>query len=404
MRITGFYASGYAAFRRPLALDDIGDVTILHGANNSGKSSVLRALELYFHVLGAGESVTRDPVQTMDRTECPFDELLTRSLRRPEPEPIVLRADWRLCPEELAAYSLTSERPIRSVRTEIELRPVNRTLEIRVLKWLHGDRDVAQMTRDREPAETQLGAQLRRLLADAFPYRYDRPVFPIRYAGAMGGGLPASLCDGLFDSRQARDGKRRDAWRRFERLAESLRPELGSGSWDTVFDRASGQAGVVFLSGEEVVDPALLSDGIRRYLALIAELALAEEPVLFYEEPEWRLSPTLQVRFLECLRAVIAKRDRGQCFLTTHSTTLAAGADAREVVIGEDGPELVRRPAESASRLVAPPEPGGDLNGLIGLVEELAELEPEELVEAAVGRAVEADVGRRGSDPGLRHR
>lgn len=358
------------------------DINVFYGPNNAGKSNLLRAIELYFRLLGQGESVTRAQSQTLDRLDARTHELLTRGFNRLDPQPITLQADWSLTQKDLDSAGLHPEQPCHTISTTLEVKLIGRVLELRVQRWVMGDKDISQLDRTKDAPLVGFGQQIRRLLSDARPFQQDQPVLPVLYAGKPSAGCPPALRDALFDARQSLNATQRRRWSLFSDLAGGLKLELGEGHWDTVFDRATGQADLIYIHGNDPRTMEDMGDGVVRMVSLLAELALAQEPWICLEEPEWRLSPEMQRRF-----ATLARRALGsgvgpkQYFVTTHSPTMAACGAAFGMEVDEGIPYLQKRPWLSGEVATATSEEAGpDLGQLIGLVETLAEIDPDELV------------------------
>jgi hypothetical protein len=122
-------------------------------------------------------------------------------------------------------------------------------------------------------------------------------------------------------------------------------------------------------------------------VSLTAELCLAEERYLAMEEPEWRLSPDLQARLRNIARRVVRERvGARQVLISTHSPYLTAGTQAFSLSRGEDKVVAEAKPWDDLGSTAGEAdenegaEPLGDL---IGLVESLAEIEPEKLLAGA---------------------
>lgn len=384
MRLKSITIQGFANFTRALAVGPLEDVNVFYGPNNVGKSNLLNALELYFRLLGAGESVTRAQRQILDEPDEALRELALAAFNRKETRPIIFNAEWVVNNEDLEQYGLFPEVPCCRVLTCLELSLANRNLEIQTPRWMLGDRDVAAMDRAKEGAVIAFAQQVRRLLADACPFQFEHPVLPCGRAGAGSDLFPQSLRDALFDARQSIAPEARRRWSVFAELIAAFRAELGPGSWETVFDRPTGRADLVYLGEAETLTLERMGAGVQRLAGLLGELVLAREPYVCLEEPEWRLSPALQERFVEMARRVLqAGLGPRQVFITTHNPSMAALGAAFALEPGEDGPTLEGKPWSLSP-------PGGvngtgvpsdhDLGQLIGLVEELAELDPEKLL------------------------
>lgn len=395
MRILSFKVTGYANFVQPLALAPLDEINVLYGPNNCGKTNLVNAMELYFRLLGASEGVTKEPVQRVDDPDSRLSELLAGAFNRARPEPINFVVNWSVPQTELEQWGVVAELPCGSLTTELELKQVNRTYELRVLRWMLKDQDLAKLDKAKDLRPLQFGQQLRRLLADATPFKSDRPVPPLRRAHAEGL-IPQELCNRLFDARQSLSPDERKRWSLFSRLAGNLEAELGPGAWDTAFDRVTGQASLVYVNGDEAIRIQSLGSGVQRMLCLLGELCLAVEPWVALEEPEWRLSPDLQRRFISlAARALEAGVGPKQLFITTHSPVLGNSGKPFSMEIVDGSPVVESKPWLVDGLRGGATEPG--LGGLIGLVEELAEMDPDEMMpgETAPKPAEKAWAGAR---------
>lgn len=385
MRLRSFTIQNFANFVQPVTFGPLDDVNVVYGPNNAGKSNLLRALELYFRLLGAGEAVTKNQQQMLDESDPALWQLVASSISRSDPKPLLFTANWSISDNTLERYGLFPELPCSSITTVLQLTPGSRALELRIQKWQMGDQNVAEMDRAKDLTKVGFAQQVRRLLADACPFQFEKPVLPCGRFAQSFEPFPQSLRDNLFDARQSRSAEQRRRWSVFARAAGELSAELGEGAWDTVFDRVSGHADVIWMQGESSLNLEDMGAGVQRMAGLLAELALAREVYACFEEPEWRLSPTLQSRFVrqarQIVRSAIGPR---QVFITTHSPVMARGGTPFAVDLVDGAPFIEQRawiePGDSAGD-ASVNGAGPDLDQLVGLVEELAELDPDEILE-----------------------
>lgn len=387
MRIEQFRFTGFANFTQPVTWGPLEEVNLLYGPNNVGKSNLLRAVELYFHLLGAGDVVTKSQRQILDQPGAALAELMSASTPRnrgTEPQSLVFDVTWSLTEQDLQESGLFPDHPCWRVETVLEAVPSPRSIDLRIQRWMLEGMDVAQMEKDSNPAQVGFAQQIRRLLADARPFQFEQPVLPVARIGTGTSLFPQSLRDALFDARQSVAPEARRRWALFAELASTLSTELGPGTWDTTFSREAQRADVVYLNGDLVMTLEEMGSGIQRAAALLAELCLCGERWVLLEEPEWRLSPALQSRLVSLARRVLeAKLGPRQLFITTHSPMLTAQGEAFSVEMGTTGPTVTVKPwvlaggmAREEQAVSAPPE----LGDLIGLVESLADLDPEILL------------------------
>jgi hypothetical protein len=136
---------------------------------------------------------------------------------------------------------------------------------------------------------------------------------------------------------------------------------------------------LVYVNGDEAIRIQSLGSGVQRMLCLLGELCLAVEPWVALEEPEWRLSPDLQRRFISlAARALEAGVGPKQLFITTHSPVLGNSGKPFAMEIVDGSPVVESKPWLVDGLHGGATEPG--LGGLIGLVEELAEMDPDEML------------------------
>jgi hypothetical protein len=237
--------------------------------------------------------------------------------------------------------------------------------------------------------------------------------------------VPQAIREALFDARQAVDRELRRRWSLFAQLAAALEPELGPGQFETAFDRQTGRADLVFDNGEVAYPIGWLGSGVQHLVALLGSLALTRARYVALEEPELHLAQSLQGRLPDLLATVLASGcGPQQFFVASQSRALDAGDNSFVMERAGAAPQLVQRawdesaaatavsaPAQGArpaadrrlstgsgpsatdrprsgagspaSPAGAPAAGGGDLDNLIGLVDQLSGLEPEEIVPQA---------------------
>lgn len=395
MRIEQFRVSEFANFSQPVAWGPLKEINLLYGENNVGKSNLLRAVELYFHLLGVGEAVTKSQRQIVDAPSAELSALFDASfprLRGTEPRPLVFQVEWSLTEEDLRESGLFPDHPCWRVETFLEATPTGRSVDLRILRWALEGNDVAQLEKDTHPALVGFAQQLRRLLADARPFQFELPVLPVARLGNSNALFPQDLRDALFDARQSVAPEARRRWTLFAELAGTLAKEVGPGAWETTFSRADQSADLVYLNGDQVITLEELGSGIQRVAALLAELCLCSERWVLLEEPEWRLSPALQARLVRLSRRVLdANVGPRQLFVTTHSPTLAAQGEAFSVERDGEVPKVIAKPWDLSAGLAIDDEEEiastPELGDLIGLVETLADIDPEVLLAEELHRA-----------------
>src|SRR5438477_104237 len=120
MQIQSFKVQGFAHFVEPVTLAPLREINVLYGPNNAGKSCLLRAVDLYFRLLGAGEAVTKAQRHILDKPEDELFERLTACFTRGTPTPIRFEVQWSLTDADLHAAGLHPDYPCGRVVTTLE--------------------------------------------------------------------------------------------------------------------------------------------------------------------------------------------------------------------------------------------------------------------------------------------
>ncbi len=335
----------------------------------------------------------------------PFDAIFNAVNR----VPIHWQVTLSVPPEELREAGLEPACPTDPCTISLELAPVASGAQLRVLQFQMGNVDVAQDT-SRDVGQTGFAQALRAFIAGTYFGESDRTVKPFALLdpyrrkaeeNGPGGLVPQWVRDDLFDARQSLDRERRSRWSLFVQLMRELEPELGPGRFDTAFDRATGRANLVYDASETALSIDRLGEGVQRMVALLGSLVLVRAHLVGFAEPELGLAPTLQQRFLRAVDRLLAvPGGPQQIFFTTHSPIMGAHDSAFALELRDGVPLVECRPWEGAGPLpplpdLAPSRMGGqaspaDLDGLIGLVDQLAEMEPDQRVAAAPAGAAKA--------------
>ena len=321
----------------------------------------------------------------------PFSEIFTAG----SPGTIRLQAEISLPEQELRDYNLEPEAPTDPIIITLELSPVASGAQLRVTQFQLGKLDVAKDG----SGPIGFAESLRAFIAGTFflqtedttrPFALDRSVSWRRRAGSCRRfNAPTAAGRAVRRAAIERQGAPRSL-DLFTQLMRELEPELGPGEFDTAFERETGRADLVFDSGQVAMPIDRLGAGVQRMAALVGSLVLVRASLVGFSEPELGLTPTAQQRLVRAAETLIAAPGgAGQLFFTTHSPILGAGETSFWMSTIDGAPTSEQRPCDGAEAL--PPLPDraaaggpvpGDLDSLIGLVDQLAELEPGALVGA----------------------
>jgi AAA domain, putative AbiEii toxin, Type IV TA system len=452
MKLNSFTVEGFKNLPQPVTFGPLQAINVLHGANNAGKSNLLQAMDVLFRLLGTGNQVSKSQVVGLENGEkligCSFTELFHLET----PTPIRWRVELSIDAAELEEMSIEPELPTDAVTLVADLTPgLAGAAQFRIEQFLLGERDgaspvdVAKLDPEKDIG-VAFAQTLRGVIAGTFALDDSRRGSPfarldLRCPGggeAGGGRVPQAIREALFDARQAVDRELRRRWSLFSQLAAALEPELGPGQFETAFDRQTGRADLVFDNGEVAYPIGWLGSGIQQLVALLGSLALTRARYVALEEPELHLAHSLQGRLPGLLATVLASGcGPQQFFVASQSRALDAGDNSFVMERAEAAPELVQRaweegpvgdgvvtarsgadgeqgvrrgdggapPAKPAvkqnpsSRPVAERSEGGDLDSLIGLVDQLSELEPQEIVPQAAGAGAPKAAPTSGGKP-----
>lgn len=431
MKINSFTVQGFRNLAQPVTFGPLDSYNLLHGPNGAGKSNLLQAMDIFFRLLGTGNGITKDArPTTLENGEqvigCHFRELFNIA----EPGPIQWEVEVSIGAEELEEMSIEAEQPTDQVTIGAEMVPaLGGQAQLRIVQFSLGDKDLAKLDPEKD-GDVAFGQTVRGFVAgmlDLDPTRRGSPFRrfdmrrPVHAAGsppAPGDGLvPTAILDALFDARQSLDREQRARWNLFARMSREMEVELGPGQFETAFDRKSGRASLVYDTASATYPLEWLGSGAQQMVALLACLALTRAKFVAIEEPELHLSHRLQERLPDLLAMVVESGlCAGQFFIASQSRALDARGSSFVIAVGAQGPELTKKawegapavplaqsaPAVTAARTPsAPPRPSstpvpatgaadGDLDGLIGLVDQLSELDPQELVVAPTAPASSA--------------
>ena len=406
MYLKSLNIQGYRNLTGPVAFGPLETINVVHGPNNAGKSNLLQAMDLYFRLLAYDENVSGGPNITLEPNE-ELTAALDTAFNRYDAQPLTIKAEWGITTEDMETNGLREEFPCDYVFMVLEITPNPRGTQMRMVKFMLRDKDVAALDKDQDGAQVTFACQLKRMLSDNRPFQQELPIFPLAHFGAPERDLvPQGLRDRLFDVRQSIDLKRRRRWDLFAELGGELADVLGPGRFDTAYDRETGRAELIWNRGEEALSVDAMGAGAQQMVRLLAELCLCEARYIAMEEPEYHLSPTMQERLLTLARRVVeAGLGPRQFFITTHSPTVTLGGEPFSLEVREGVPVMANQPwlKAPAAPPVAPPRPavasmpspqaspaaparaGGapDLGSLINVVEDLAALEPDAVLASA---------------------
>jgi AAA domain, putative AbiEii toxin, Type IV TA system len=429
MKLKSFNVQGFRNLTGSATFGPLHPINVLHGANNSGKTNVLQAMEVYFRLLRSGNHISKEQVVTLEAAGNPAGYPFDAIFNVQAPAPIRWLAEISIAQAELEDVGIEPKHPTDHIAIGLELAPGLGGAQLRVTRFLLGDVDAAAKDPGRDGPVISFAQQIRAHIARTYALEAGSGGAPFALldvaaaAPEAGGLVPQTLRDALFDARQSLKREERRRWSLFVQMARELEPELGRGEFDTAFDRATGRAGLVYDSGDAAVPVDSLGSGIQKFVALLASLVLSRSMFVGLAEPEAYLSYSLQQRLGRVLKGLAENGGPQQFFISSHSTALDDAENSFVLEVQEGALVITQRPwresgapppppplpareparefgdaakpasppvTAAATPAAAPEAPAAaapDLDALIGLVDQLSELDPVELVAHGNGPA-----------------
>lgn len=365
MKLTRFEVCGYKNFTRPVILEDLGAINILHGDNNIGKSNLLEAMHLFFRMLS--EEASGQSIPLNGPREFSDKEFFSRTGHQPAfifnlvtRDPIDIQARISLQPGELERARLKPMLDASHVEIGLHLEWIDGSISFRVSQFVFADgTDVASgHTRSDTLRFVQRFALFlaRNMLVHD---QKDRPSFALidetrrlrspagRLDADDGGVIPQSLMKRLYQTRDSLDAVRVNNWKLFAELASSCFPQLEGGEFLTRFDIDQGRADLVWSQGDIRMPVELLGSGVQQALALLGQLLTTDATWVAIEEPECNLSFELQLRLRNAFRRVVDDPSGpSQLFMTSHSPAFEVGDCFYGMRVQDNAPIVERRPIE----------------------------------------------------------
>jgi len=363
MKITKFEVQGYKNLVAPCCLDELGDINVLHGPNDVGKSNLLEALELAFRLLGAGDFLPFTSPRTL--SDEAFAKLTGRPLRYAfnldEPAPIRLRIDLSILPLELARVGIQQLLPCDHVS-------ISQTLEhdqagkaqwkIQEFRFSNGRDAAVPSGKDIDEWALKFALFLaRHHLVGGKEGRARCQLVPAHRIPGLTATARAvedsSLALDLYDARESPEPLLRGRWGLFREVVGRL---IGLDSERAVsvrFDRHLNEAQLLVEGPQSILPLDLMGSGTQQIAGLVGHLLLSGASILAIEEPELNLRYERQEELRDALRHIVEDgRGPGQLFLSSHSPVFEFGPHFYSLEPGPKGPVVYRRPSETAATLL----------------------------------------------------
>jgi hypothetical protein len=340
VRIESIKIKGFRNFRSTVTLDELADINVLHGENNSGKSNVIDAIELAFTLLGdlamhqwpdrqfeKWLGLRPSDVFPIERPEGSAEFVMRVALDRTEEAHIA---------DTTGTHGLRS---VGSIELELLLARSNGT-------WRWASTVLPSHGRNTDAVIA------RTIKRGAPPYASEESMAFLalpRLRSAYGGPhgrevVPAWALEALIDSHDARDTKKHQLWQRFNDIVVAgLRDVIGEGPVVPRFDPRTER---VLLEHHTASGPIVcerLGGGVQRIIAMAGALLASSAHIVAIEEPEADLHHGMQLRLRDMFRRIVTDElGPKQLLLVSHSPVFVATMHGYHFRSTAQGPKVER--------------------------------------------------------------
>ncbi len=357
-----FEVKGYKNLTEPIVFGPLGQINVIHGPNNVGKSNLLQAMDLFFKLreLSSKESGADEITKTSaDFAEWghPINEIF--NLNHLD-EPIFLTATFALTSEQnLEKFFDFRIELHRTIDDKIRIKYPMNLNDMPIKSWAKFiNWGIKQLRQGRKPTNPfALVGVNRHFFNETTPF-HQEPDKQKQYSSKITGKyttpnlpiIPQQLRDDLFDAKESPEALMTRRWELFIEAMKQFEPILGSGRFDTAFSRQLIQADLVFDKGNVRIPVDLLGSGVQQVIALLGQLLLTPAPLVGVEEPELNLRYTLQKQLLAAFEQITTSEyGPQQLFLTSHSPAFESEPFFFAMDYSKNGsPTLTRRPRQEA--------------------------------------------------------
>lgn len=365
MRLQQFSVKGFKNFRQPISLKNMGEICVIHGDNNIGKSNVLEAIQLFFQLLRVqyqqNSFILSTEMSSSDLEQLGF--IASDIFNLESPEAIELNAVFNIETKELKKAGIEELLPTSSVQITQWLKPIYGTFKYQLAQFKFAEGTDITQTEINEGQKRYAKQLAKFIVQNILPLKTEEVeesnrfiligidrLMSSREREARRGVVPQTLCLQLYDAKESREIVYRNRWKLFVRILQKFNDILGEGEFTTLFDRKTGRAELAFESSSSILTPIeMLGSGIQQVVALIARLLMSHATFVAIEEPELNLRYTLQLRLREIFHEIVkASVGPQQIFLTSHSPAFESSDHFYAMRTTKDGPTIERRSIQDA--------------------------------------------------------
>ncbi len=326
MQIKRFSVTGYKNFQNEIVLENMGNICVIHGENNVGKSNLLEAMQLFFKCcykwLSSSDSDNRIlnlSAEELAKLGFKTNEIFNLALDKP----IFINANLITEPEnrnKILNISLTLKTfENKNISCIIDSKE-NHIFSFKDLFMPYQESAYALIGVDRLISENEIET--------------GRNI------------VPQTLLLKLYDIKDSLEASIYEKWALFVRTLQRFNDVLGEGEFVALFDRHSNRANLAFQpkkSNSSRIPIEMLGSGIQQVVALIARLLVSNATFIGIEEPELNLRYTLQLRLREIFKEIVEDPfGPKQIIISSHSPAFEFGKHFYAMRTGKDAPTLTQ--------------------------------------------------------------
>lgn len=357
MFIHRFEVQGFKNFVEPVVLDELGEINVIHGDNNVGKSNLLEAMHLFFQLLSEemtqGTTLFGKDVLIFEMTKlASTSHVAAQIFNAYKQAPIHLSAVIAIPLERLKETLGASIEFNEAITIGLTLTRIENLLRLDCRRF-----DIRTARGERVEVGASGRASIARLITRYFLAQSNefRPTFALIEetravkGGDRGGFLVEPIKLRLYDAKTSLDPLRFQRWQLFADLLRTVAPNLGEGAFDIFYDRKEGRTLLIYATRGVRLDAALFGSGVQQIATQLALLLTSDAQVVAVEEPECNLRYALQVRLRDIYRQLVAHPfGPRQLFITSHSPAFETGDHFYAMTLEDGIPRLARRPVAEA--------------------------------------------------------
>ena len=120
MKINSLTVHGFKNLVQPITFGPLQPVSVLHGANNVGKSNLIQAIDIFFRLMGSGSYVGKDQSVSLDSGEQTIGFQFSELFHLVDPTPIEWQVEISIKPDELEEVGMEPEYPTEAIQVAVQ--------------------------------------------------------------------------------------------------------------------------------------------------------------------------------------------------------------------------------------------------------------------------------------------